>query len=68
VYERLSEAGIHPHRIAGVSIGTINGAIIAGNPVDPEDQDTTTERNPSVVLFAAVHESGIGTLRRRPSC
>jgi NTE family protein len=32
VYEALSEAGIHPDRIAGISIGAINAAIIAGNP------------------------------------
>jgi NTE family protein len=32
VYEALSEAGIHPHWIAGISIGAINAAIIAGNP------------------------------------
>jgi NTE family protein len=32
VYEALAEAGIHPNWIAGVSIGAINGAIIAGNP------------------------------------
>jgi NTE family protein len=32
VYEALAEAGIHPDWIAGVSIGAINGAIIAGNP------------------------------------
>src|SRR5258707_2933916 len=31
VYEALSEAGIHPNWIAGVSIGAINAAIIAGN-------------------------------------
>jgi NTE family protein len=34
VYEALSEAGIHPDRIAGISIGAINAAIIAGNPPD----------------------------------
>jgi NTE family protein len=28
----LAEAGIHPDWIAGMSIGAINGAIIAGNP------------------------------------
>src|SRR5690242_6729361 len=28
----LSEAGIHPNWIAGMSIGAINAAIIAGNP------------------------------------
>jgi NTE family protein len=32
VYEALAEAGIHPDWVAGVSIGAINGAIIAGNP------------------------------------
>jgi NTE family protein len=32
VYEALSEAGIHPNWIAGMSIGAINAAIIAGNP------------------------------------
>ena len=32
VYEALAEAGIHPDWVAGVSIGAINGALIAGNP------------------------------------
>jgi NTE family protein len=32
VYEALAEAKIHPDWIAGISIGAINGAIIAGNP------------------------------------
>src|ERR1700720_715468 len=32
VYEALSEAGIHPDWVAGISIGAINSAIIAGNP------------------------------------
>jgi NTE family protein len=32
VYEALSEAGVLPNWIAGMSIGAINGAIIAGNP------------------------------------
>ena len=32
VYEALSEAGIHPDWVAGISIGAINAAIIAGNP------------------------------------
>jgi NTE family protein len=36
VYEALSEAGIHPNWIAGMSIGAINAAIIAGNP--PNDR------------------------------
>jgi NTE family protein len=31
-YEALSEAGIHPNWVAGISIGAMNSAIIAGNP------------------------------------
>ncbi len=31
VYEALYEAGIHPDWVAGISIGAINSAIIAGN-------------------------------------
>ena len=36
VYEALAEAHIHPDWIAGISIGAINAAIIAGNP--PENR------------------------------
>jgi NTE family protein len=32
VYEALSEVGIHPDWVAGISIGAVNSAIIAGNP------------------------------------
>lgn len=32
VYEALAEAGLHPDWVAGISIGGINSAIIAGNP------------------------------------
>jgi NTE family protein len=32
VYEALVEAGIHPDWVAGISIGAINSALIAGNP------------------------------------
>jgi NTE family protein len=32
VYQALHEAGLHPDWVAGVSIGGINSAIIAGNP------------------------------------
>jgi predicted acylesterase/phospholipase RssA len=31
VYEALAEANIHPDWVAGISIGAINAAIIAGN-------------------------------------
>ncbi|MGH6890350.1 MAG: patatin-like phospholipase family protein [Rhizomicrobium sp.] len=32
VYQALAEAGLHPDWVAGISIGSINSAIIAGNP------------------------------------
>lgn len=32
VYQGLAESGIHPNWIAGISIGALNAAIIAGNP------------------------------------
>jgi NTE family protein len=32
VYQALAEAGVHPDMVAGISIGAINSAIIAGNP------------------------------------
>jgi NTE family protein len=39
VYEAMLEAGIHPNWIAGMSIGAINAAIIAGNsPTDRVDR------------------------------
>jgi NTE family protein len=32
VYQGLADAGIHPDWVAGVSIGALNAAVIAGNP------------------------------------
>jgi NTE family protein len=32
VYQGLTEAGLHPDWTAGISIGAINAALIAGNP------------------------------------
>jgi NTE family protein len=34
VYEGMAECGFAPDWVAGVSIGAINGALIAGNPVE----------------------------------
>ncbi|MBA2690740.1 MAG: patatin-like phospholipase family protein, partial [Burkholderiales bacterium] len=34
VYQALSEAGIQPHWLAGISMGAINGALIAGNQLE----------------------------------
>jgi NTE family protein len=32
VYEALAEANLHPEWVAGISIGSVNAALIAGNP------------------------------------
>src|ERR1700692_2528074 len=32
VYQALAEANLHPDWIAGISIGAVNSALIAGNP------------------------------------
>src|SRR3984893_15685315 len=32
VYQALAEADLHPDLVAGVSIGAVNSALIAGNP------------------------------------
>lgn len=32
VYQALDEAGLYPNWVAGISIGAMNSAIIAGNP------------------------------------
>src|SRR5271165_3632177 len=34
VYEALAEHELRPHWVAGISIGAINAALIAGNPPD----------------------------------
>jgi NTE family protein len=34
VYQALAEANLHPDWVAGISIGAINSALIAGNPPD----------------------------------
>jgi NTE family protein len=57
VYEALAEAGIHPDWVAGISIGAINGAIIAGNP--PERRvDRLREFWTQVTSSASWHWSG----------
>jgi NTE family protein len=41
VYEGLAEVGVHPTWVAGISIGALNTAIIAGNP--PEKRKEALE-------------------------
>src|SRR5947209_17549360 len=34
VYQALAEANLHPDWVAGISIGAVNSALIAGNPME----------------------------------
>lgn len=68
VIEALAQAGIEPHWLAGISIGAVNAAIIAGNPSDRRMErltafwERTTSALPSFPIFPqdmvreAVHE------------
>ena len=65
VYEALAEAGINPNWIAGVSIGAINAAIIAGNPPDTR-VDRLREFWMHITSYApwpAVDQAHIGLVR-----
>lgn len=63
VYEALAEANIHPDWIAGISIGAINGAIIAGN--SPENRvDRLREFWSQATSSALWHWPGLGDQTR----
>jgi NTE family protein len=53
VYAALAEAGIDPDWVAGISIGAINAAIIAGNP--PETRVDRLREFWTLVTTGAVH-------------
>src|SRR5882757_5725572 len=65
VYEGLHEAGIRPNWLAGISIGALNAAIIAGSPEDerverlanalPFAFDISSVRNAIAATRALVH-------------
>jgi len=63
VYEALAEAGIHPDWIAGISIGAINAAIIAGNP-----PNLRVERLREFWTQVTADELWPGQWRRRREC
>jgi NTE family protein len=58
VYERLLEAGIEPTWVAGISIGAINCAIIAGNPA----QERVAKLRSFWEQVSATQDFGIGKL------
>ncbi len=69
VYEALAEADIHPDWVAGVSIGAINSAIIAGN--EPTERVAKLQSfwreitaNPLLDWAAAAHADAKGNLSR----
>ena len=63
VYQALAEADLHPDWVAGISIGAINSALIAGNPPGKrverlrEFWDTVTEPTLGVPYFKSLEIS-----------
>ena len=64
VYQALAEADLHPDWVAGISIGAVNAAIIAGNPPEKRVQqlrafwETVTQPNfgvPNVFAGLDIH-------------
>jgi len=57
VYQALTEANLHPDWVAGISIGAINSALIAGNPPERRVErlrafwETVSAPPPGVVYF-----------------
>ena len=57
VYQALTEANLHPNWVAGISIGAINSALIAGNPPERRVErlrafwETISTPPPGVVYF-----------------
>ena len=77
VYQGLHEAGIRPNWVAGISIGSINAAIIAGSPEDErgaaarvlgDDLPADRFRRPALGRYAGRHVRGhsIRLSARRP--
>ena len=60
VYQALAEADLHPDWVAGISIGAVNSAIIAGNPPERrverlrEFWETVTKSPIGIPYFRAI--------------
>ncbi len=69
VYQALDEANLHPDWIAGISIGAVNSALIAGNPPEQRVEKLrefweTVSRSPSGVPYFKSLEIKDETARR----
>jgi predicted acylesterase/phospholipase RssA len=49
VYQALAETGLHPDWVAGISIGAVNAALIAGNPPEKRVVAVHTFSHPEVL-------------------
>ena len=60
VYQALAESDLHPDWVAGISIGAINSALIAGNPPEKRVErlrafwETVTQPHLGVPYLASV--------------
>src|SRR5215813_9629453 len=60
VYQALAEANLHPDWVAGISIGAMNCAIIAGNPPDRRVEQLRSFWEKISVSPLGVPDLGIG--------
>jgi predicted acylesterase/phospholipase RssA len=58
VYEALAGAGIYPDWVAGISIGAINCAIIAGNPPEARIKNCAGSGSASPPIRGATRSNG----------
>src|SRR5215467_14655178 len=65
VYEGLHEAGIRPNWLAGISIGALNAAIIAGSP-EEERVDRLREFWETICAFSIEWPAGEGLVNALP--
>ena len=66
VYEGLHEAGIRPNWVAGISIGALNAAIIAGSP-ESERVDRLREFWETICAHSIEWPAGEGLADALPS-
>jgi NTE family protein len=50
VYQALAEGDLHPDWVAGISIGAVNAALVAGNPPKSVSSDCGNSGRPSARL------------------
>jgi predicted acylesterase/phospholipase RssA len=66
VYQALAEANLHPDWVAGISIGAVNSALVAGNP--PEKRVARPREFWEIVSTAPMGFTYLTNLRTTTNC